>query len=138
MKTSKVLLCSCYTVYGVSGGRENRLDVTNPHTERFFKHWKIAPLWVLVQAKYILKFTRSMRKWLSCVSFFFQTKAIIWDHILIQKPKYNLPAKAEQYSFHAYWFHSEQGCIIILGSIWLQFTFFHDCNFMKFWRIRLW
>ena len=32
-------------IYGVSVGQENRLDVTNPHTERFFKNWKIAPLW---------------------------------------------------------------------------------------------
>ena len=40
MKTLKVLLCSRNPVYGVSGGQENRLDVTNPHTERFFWNMK--------------------------------------------------------------------------------------------------
>ena len=43
MKTLKVLLYSRNPVYGVSGGQENRLDVTNPHTERFFKNLKNLP-----------------------------------------------------------------------------------------------
>ena len=43
MKASKVLLCSRNPVSGVSGGQENRLDVTNPHTERFFLNLKNRP-----------------------------------------------------------------------------------------------
>ena len=45
MKTSKILLCSRNPVYGVSGGQENRLDVTNSHTEKFFLNLKNRPLW---------------------------------------------------------------------------------------------
>ena len=33
MKASEVMRCSRNPVYGVSGGQENRLDVTNPHME---------------------------------------------------------------------------------------------------------
>ena len=36
-------LCSRNPVYGVSCGQENRLDVTNPHAERFFKKLKNRP-----------------------------------------------------------------------------------------------
>ena len=43
MKTYEVLLCSRNPVSGVSGGQENRLDVTNPHTERFFLNLKKRP-----------------------------------------------------------------------------------------------
>ena len=43
MKASKVLLCSRNPIYGVSVGQENRLDVTNPHTERFFLNLKKRP-----------------------------------------------------------------------------------------------
>ena len=43
MKASKVLLCSRNPVSGVSGGQENRLDATNPHTERFLKTLKNHP-----------------------------------------------------------------------------------------------
>ena len=42
-KQWKLLHCSRKPVYGVSGGQENRLDVTNPHTERFFKNLKNRP-----------------------------------------------------------------------------------------------
>ena len=42
-KTLNVLLCSRNPVYGVSGGQENRLDVTNPHTERFFFKFEKPP-----------------------------------------------------------------------------------------------
>ena len=56
MKTSKVLLCSSYPGYGVSDGRENRLDVTNPHTEKFFKKLKnrsaVGVWYRLVRAEY--------------------------------------------------------------------------------------
>jgi len=36
MKASEVHLCSRNPASGVSGGQENCLEVTNPHTERFF------------------------------------------------------------------------------------------------------
>ena len=43
MKASKVLRCSRKPIYGFSVGQENRLDVTNPHTERFFLNFKNRP-----------------------------------------------------------------------------------------------
>ena len=43
MKASKALCCSRNPVYGVSVGQENRLDVTNPHTERFFLKFEKSP-----------------------------------------------------------------------------------------------
>ena len=43
MKTSKALLCSRNPICGVSLGQENRFDVTNPHTERFFSKLKNRP-----------------------------------------------------------------------------------------------
>ena len=45
MKASKALLCSRNYVSGVSSGQENRLDVTKPHTERFFLFEKSPQLW---------------------------------------------------------------------------------------------
>ena len=43
MKASKALCCSRNPICGVSVGQENRLDVTNPHTERFFLNLKNRP-----------------------------------------------------------------------------------------------
>ena len=40
MKASKILLRSYCSICGVVVGQENRLDVTNPRTERFFKNLK--------------------------------------------------------------------------------------------------
>ena len=62
MKASKVLHCSRNPVYGVSGGQENRLDVTNPHTERFFLIWKITLLWGFGTA-YEKRWVRWASKW---------------------------------------------------------------------------
>ena len=55
MKASKVLLCSRNRFSGVSRGQENRLDVTNSQTERFFFNLKNHPaVGVLLQASYLL------------------------------------------------------------------------------------
>ena len=43
MKAYKVLRFSRNPICGVSVGQENRLDVTNPHMERFFKNLKNRP-----------------------------------------------------------------------------------------------
>ena len=43
MKAYKVLRCSRNPICGNSVGQENRLNVTNPHTERFFKNLKNRP-----------------------------------------------------------------------------------------------
>ena len=50
MKASKVLLCSKNPVSGVSGGQENRLDVTNLTRKDFFKFEKSPRCVGLVQA----------------------------------------------------------------------------------------
>ena len=59
MKASKALCCSRNPVYGVSMGQENRLDVTNPHTERCFKKLKNRPavgVWYRLTLRYKVLF----------------------------------------------------------------------------------